>query len=116
MRGIWSSFFTVIVVRTAAFSCTFSLEDAAASEIPGFIRAITSTHHMLSLDKREPAESFRSCGATIGCMLKGKKISGVPCAEYAPVNPDGFTPTIVIGVAFTRMVFPMTCGERPNRL
>ena len=47
-------------------------------------------------------------------MLKGRKISGVTCAEYAPVNPRGFTPTIVIGVTLTRIVLPITSGARAN--
>ena len=77
---------------------------------------MTSTHHSsVFLSSEEDPCPPKFCGATIGCMLKGKKTSGVPCAEYAPVNPGGFTPTIVIGFVFTRIVFPITLGDRPNR-
>jgi hypothetical protein len=47
-------------------------------------------------------------------------MSGVLCAEYAPVSPRGATPAIVSDVVFTRIVWPIarrrsteTAGPEP---
>ena len=46
----------------------------------GFTRPITKTHHKFLLVSRDDQAGSKS-GATIGCMLNGRKMSGVPCAE-----------------------------------
>src|SRR5579863_7170521 len=109
-----------MVARTGAFSVTFSDASAVAGRTPGLARPITSTHHMRLLVSREgdrvEPKSSKPSGAKIGCMLDGGKMAGGPCAGFAPVNPGGFTPTIVTGVEFTMMLFPITSGERAKRL
>ena len=80
------------------------------------MRPMIKTHHSFwLLSKDGDQDASRSCGSTMGCILNGRKMSGDPWAEYAPVNPGGFTPTTVMGVAFTRMTFPITPDERPKR-
>src|SRR5581483_5116977 len=68
---------------------------------PGFIRPIIITHQSLLSVSREDL----NLGAAMGCMLKGRKMSGELWTPKAPVKPGGFIPIMVIGVELTRIFF-----------
>src|SRR6185437_4319556 len=84
--GICLSLFKGTVARTALLSTTLSEASALAAETPAFMRPITKTHHSFwLLSKDGDQDGSRPCGATMGCILNGRKMSGDPWAEYAPV-------------------------------
>ena len=69
--------FLVRVVPISAVCLLLSL-----GVIRGFMRPITRTHHkFVFVSQEDETASPRVSGTAIGCMLKGRKISGVSCAE-----------------------------------
>ena len=50
----------------------------------------------------------------MGCMLKGRKMSGLSCAEYAPVNPRRVDADDRHRRRVHENVLPITSCERPN--
>ena len=82
-RGNVSPAFTVIVPRMADARSTFNAACACASETPGLMRPITSTHHTFGSSRNPPLSPL---GSISGCMLMDTKMSGDDCTSFAPVK------------------------------